>query len=147
MFITHPKADLELPILHSIRQARDLCACTALKKIRSTRVSLWSFEVFDDSGSRLSDVHFIKLLLKDNAGKIISDNFYWRSKKGLDYKDINTLPAVELKVQSKTITSRRHMHYQRPYNESCIFEGGSIRCSYSGCQRRQRRTNSPSLYE
>ena len=57
----------------------------------------------------ISQVHFIKLLLKDTEGKIISDAFYWRSKdeyKGAwtltgpavsGFEEISKLPECELK--------------------------------------------------
>jgi hypothetical protein len=47
-------------------------------------------------------VHFIKLKLTDKAGKLISDNFYWRGNKRKDYTALNTLPKVNLKVSYKT---------------------------------------------
>ncbi len=60
----------------------------------------------------ISQVHFIKLQLKDAAGKLVSDAFYWRSKdqyKGAwtitgpavsGFSDINKLPATELKIKA-----------------------------------------------
>jgi hypothetical protein len=48
----------------------------------------------------LTDVHFIRLLLRDNQGKTLSDNFYWRSNKASDYTALNTLPAARLKCTS-----------------------------------------------
>jgi len=44
----------------------------------------------------ISDMHFIKLQLLDNKGNILSDNFYWRNKKYMDYKLLNDLPKVSL---------------------------------------------------
>jgi hypothetical protein len=52
----------------------------------------------------LSPVHFIKLLLKDANGKLISDNFYWRSGKSADYTALNTLPRAKLKTSSSVTT-------------------------------------------
>ena len=49
----------------------------------------------------ISDIQFIKLKLKDAKGNLVSDNFYWRGTKYLDYKAINKMPAVDLKVTSK----------------------------------------------
>ncbi len=67
----------------------------------------------------ISQVHFIKLTLRDSAGKPVSDSFYWRSKdqyKGAwtmtgpavsGFEDINKLPGVNLNttvsVQNKQI--------------------------------------------
>ena len=61
----------------------------------------------------ISQVHFIKLLLKNASGKVIADAFYWRSKdiyKGAwtitgpavsGFQDINKLPMIKLNLSSK----------------------------------------------
>ncbi|SDE47321.1 Beta-galactosidase/beta-glucuronidase [Mucilaginibacter pineti] len=69
--------------------------------------SLWNFEVYqgDVASEGLSAVHFIKLKLTDKAGKLVSDNFYWRGNKRKDYSALSTLPKVDLKVSSKTVKS------------------------------------------
>jgi hypothetical protein len=63
----------------------------------------------------LSQVHFIKLELRDSLGKLVSENFYWRSKEdytpgrtatGPQYAgfgDLSKLPKVQL---SSTVTQR-----------------------------------------
>jgi len=58
--------------------------------------SLRSFEVYEgNTGSEgLSDVHFIKLQLKDGNGRSVSDNFYWRGHHRKDFTALNSLPAV-----------------------------------------------------
>jgi exo-1,4-beta-D-glucosaminidase len=66
----------------------------------------------------LSPTYFVKLLLEDSAGKLVSSNFYWLSTKAetlneakstwyytptrdyADYKALSTLPAVELKASA-----------------------------------------------
>jgi mannosylglycoprotein endo-beta-mannosidase len=60
----------------------------------------------------ISQVHFIKLKLKDNKGNLVSDAFYWRSKdiyKGAwtmtgpavsGFEDINKLAKAKLKVDA-----------------------------------------------
>ncbi|AYL93889.1 discoidin domain-containing protein [Mucilaginibacter celer] len=67
--------------------------------------SLYNFEVYegDVASEGLSAVHFIKLKLSDNTGKIVSDNFYWRGNKRKDYTALNNLPKVDLKVDYKTV--------------------------------------------
>jgi hypothetical protein len=67
--------------------------------------SLYNFDVYkgDVASEGLSDVHFIKLQLKDKTGKLLSDNFYWRGNKRKDYTALNTLSKVDLKVSFKTI--------------------------------------------
>lgn len=60
----------------------------------------------------ITNVHFIKLKLKDNTGKIVADAFYWRSKdkyRGAwtmtgpavgGFEDINKLPQAEVSLRS-----------------------------------------------
>lgn len=62
--------------------------------------SLYDFEVYGQIHSDLSPVHFIRLELRDAAGQLVSDNFYWRSLKGTDYTALSTMPAVKLGVSS-----------------------------------------------
>lgn len=67
--------------------------------------SLWSFDVLSGTqpSEGLSDVHFIRLKLKDKSGKVISENNYWRGNDRLDFTAINTLPKADLKVSSKLV--------------------------------------------
>jgi hypothetical protein len=65
--------------------------------------SLYSFEVYGKRHSDLSPVQFIRLLLTDDKGSLLSDNFYWRSDKGNDYTALNNLPAASLQVSSRLI--------------------------------------------
>jgi hypothetical protein len=48
----------------------------------------------------LSPVHFVKLDLHDSAGKLLSDNFYWRGVKPDDLTALNTLPVATLQTQA-----------------------------------------------
>lgn len=67
--------------------------------------SLWSFDVL--GGTALSEgldsVHFIRLLLKDRTGKVVSENTYWRGNNRLDFTALNSLSKVDLKVVSKLV--------------------------------------------
>ncbi len=45
----------------------------------------------EDKVENLSDVHFIKLLLKDSSGKLLSDNFYWRGKTEWKYEELQNM--------------------------------------------------------
>jgi hypothetical protein len=49
----------------------------------------------------LSPVHFVKLELQDSAGKVISNNFYWRALPAHpdDLRDLESLPTVTLDAQ------------------------------------------------
>lgn len=62
--------------------------------------SLYDFQVYGKMRSDLSPVQFIRLSLKDGNGRLLSDNFYWRSSKLADYTPLNTLPPARLKVSS-----------------------------------------------
>jgi hypothetical protein len=55
------------------------------------------FKLFEniDTGS-LSNVHFIKLELKDEDGHLLSDNFYWRAKSPWEYEDLAAMEKVAL---------------------------------------------------
>ena len=70
--------------------------------------SLWSFDVLGGTqpSEGLSDVHFIRLTLKDKSGKVVSENNYWRGNDRLDFTALNTLPAAELKVSSKLLRKK-----------------------------------------
>lgn len=65
--------------------------------------SLWDFEVYGavPEYSGLTDVHFIRLKLKDTAGKLLSENFYWRGISSKDFTSLNSLPRVNLKSSVK----------------------------------------------
>jgi len=69
--------------------------------------SLWSFDVLSgtQASEGLSDVHFIRLKLKDTTGKVISENNYWRGNDRLDFTALNNLPKADLKVTSKLVRS------------------------------------------
>ena len=64
----------------------------------SARVNLPSDGVVNDAlticfPETISQVHFIKLRLKDEKGKEVSSNFYWRSKDKYEGKTTLTVPA------------------------------------------------------
>ncbi len=71
--------------------------------------SLWEFKVYNKDYKKieanpLSPVHFIRLNLSDEQGRIISDNFYWRGKEYLDYKALNDLQEVKLDLKTSVTT-------------------------------------------
>ncbi len=65
--------------------------------------SLWDFDVLSGTlpDRDLSDVHFIRLTLKDKAGKSVSENTYWRGNNRLDFTALNSLEPVDVKLSSK----------------------------------------------
>lgn len=64
--------------------------------------SLWSFDVLSPAAptSGVDEVHFLRLELKDKAGKCLSQNTYWRGNKRCDYTAIERMKRVEVKVTS-----------------------------------------------
>jgi len=65
--------------------------------------SLYEMKVYggEISDKTLSDVHFIRLTLKDKEGKLLDCNTYWRGLKRNDFTALNSLEAPMLKVQRK----------------------------------------------
>ena len=65
----------------------------------SQAVDLGSF----DAVAKLAKVHFAKLQLRDGAGKLRSDNFYWQGPVGRDneFKDLGAMPTAKLDVTVK----------------------------------------------
>lgn len=60
----------------------------------SQAVDLGSFAVVE----KVEKVHFVKLQLRDAAGKPLSDNFYWQGPVGRenDFKDLGAMPTARL---------------------------------------------------
>lgn len=48
----------------------------------------------------VSNVHFVKLYLLDQNGGVISENFYWRSKNGYNYNDLNKMAEANLSAKA-----------------------------------------------
>lgn len=65
--------------------------------------SLWSMDVLGGTPASkgLSDVHFLRLTLKDKDGKVISTNNYWRGNERTNFNALEQLPGVKLDVSSK----------------------------------------------
>lgn len=75
-----------------------------------------------DFPDTISQVHFIKLILKDARGGKVSDAFYWRSKSKYEgawtmtgpavsgFEQINQLPATSLEVKAKMIDRNGHSY-------------------------------------
>jgi hypothetical protein len=54
------------------------------------------FEGADPQSASLSDMHFIRLELKDVEGHPLSDNFYWRGKEVWKYQDLSAMGKVKV---------------------------------------------------
>ena len=65
--------------------------------------SLYEMKVYggEEHQAGLSDVHLIRLTLRDAEGRGVDRNTYWRGLKRTDFTALNTLPAPRLKVQQK----------------------------------------------
>ena len=50
----------------------------------------------EDKVENLSNVHFIKLTLKDGKGELLSHNFYWRGKKEWKYEELQSMEQGHL---------------------------------------------------
>jgi hypothetical protein len=61
------------------------------------------FEGADAQSPRLSDIHFIRLELKDAGGQPLSDNFYWRAKTLWKYEDLSKMERVKVKGTAKVM--------------------------------------------
>lgn len=70
------------------------------KRATSWGYSLFDMEVYGKRSKSLTDVQFIRLLLKDARGKLQSENFYWRSSRMTDYTALDKLPPAQLKTAS-----------------------------------------------
>lgn len=77
-----------------------------LKRATEWGYSLYELEVYgkDKATPDLSPVHFIRLELTDANGRVLSENFYWRSNVLGDYTALNQLPKAKLKVSSRMET-------------------------------------------
>ncbi len=84
------------------------CEARYVKLICTRRGTMWNYSCYQfmvlaagtssKDADGLSKVHFIKLLMKDNQGKPISDNFYWRSKFNCDCKELARLDLAQIKA-------------------------------------------------
>ncbi len=59
----------------------------------------------------LTPTHFIKLRMKDNDGKLISENFYWRSLVDCDYKAMEGMKksAISLEAARKSENGKTYL--------------------------------------
>jgi hypothetical protein len=77
-----------------------------VKRATGYGYSLYEMKIYGGEEHRagLSDVHFVRLTLRDAAGRIIDRNTYWRGLERADFTALGNLPPVELKVTSKSRT-------------------------------------------
>ncbi len=63
--------------------------------------SLWDFSVWGpiQPTDGLSDIHFIRLVMRDAEGHIVSQNAYWRGQNRTDYTAMSQMTPAQLKVK------------------------------------------------
>lgn len=62
----------------------------------STHDCMELFVAAEDKLDSLSNMHFIKLALKNNSGELLSSNFYWRSKTEWKYEEFQNMPKAQV---------------------------------------------------
>jgi hypothetical protein len=60
------------------------------------------FEGADPQAASLSDIHFIRLELKDAEGHPLSDNFYWNAKEVWKYEGLSAMNEVQVSGRVKS---------------------------------------------
>jgi hypothetical protein len=87
------KADLWLYNLDGIEKAHQTATVTSCCGTVTDCFKL-------PSPVELSPTHFLKLRLSDVAGKIVSENFYWRGTTYLNYPGLSSMKPVKLAVST-----------------------------------------------
>jgi hypothetical protein len=85
----------------------------------------------------LSSVYFIKLALIEN-GKIISDNFYWRSKEEGNYKALHQLPKVNLTTKTNVDKSGGEWLFTTTLKNETATPAIMIRLKVNGSKSSER---------
>lgn len=101
-----------------------------IKRSTTFGYSLYEFEVFEETNDNpVSETNFIKLLLSDEEGNLISDNFYWRNMDEDDYTALNTLPEADLLSSFKEYKTdgKRKIEFQITNNSSSVVFGIRVR--------------------
>jgi hypothetical protein len=77
-----------------------------VKRATGYGYSLYEIKVYggEEHQAGLSNVHFVRLTLKDAAGRVIDRVTYWRGLNRTDFTALNDLAPVKLKVSSKSRT-------------------------------------------
>lgn len=72
----------------------------------------------------LSDVHFVKMQLSQN-GRVLSENFYWRSKNGQDYTMLKDMPEATVNTRADMETNgsevRLNVQLENPSEKLAFF--------------------------
>ncbi len=87
---------------------------------------------------QLSDVHFVKLELRDARDRLLSDNFYWRALPGDEdnFTALDKLPTVPLEIQVKRRDAggqcRLEVQVKNPGHEIVLMAHLQLRREQSG---------------
>jgi hypothetical protein len=60
------------------------------------------FQSGEDGAGNLSEVHFIRLALKDSKGAVVRRNFYWRSKAEGNYASLRKMEQVQVSAKTNS---------------------------------------------
>jgi beta-mannosidase len=87
--------------------------------------------------ANLSSVYFLKLELHDADGKLISDNFYWRSSADPDnLQDLNKLPTVTLEATATRNDAHNkclvHVTLHNPSSQIAVMAHLQLRRDHTG---------------
>ena len=106
------ESDWNVEVVNNLPQALHAKAKVSIYKLNGTLAYQHDYTVSAEPSSttrlgaidwptNLGDVHFIKLTLQDEAGKALSDNFYWRAsaENAADLRALNELKTVTLDAQ------------------------------------------------
>ena len=69
----------------------------------STQNCLALFAPGEDKTEKLSEVHFVRLTLKDSSGAVLSTNFYWRGKTEGKFQDIESIKQARVTGRASAI--------------------------------------------
>jgi len=89
--VDHLKADLRIYNMDGAEKGHQTAMITTSP---NAIADCFKFEAPAD----LSPTHFLKLRLTDQAGKVVSENFYWRGTTYLDFFALSSLKPVQLAV-------------------------------------------------
>ncbi|HIB38124.1 discoidin domain-containing protein [Mesonia sp.] len=95
--------------------------------------SLFEMEVYGEKhqSKDFTPLHFIKLQLKDNEDKLLSENFYWRNGQNeLDYTALNSLPKAKISselIEKKATSDSISLKVKLKNNSNTVAFGNRLR--------------------
>lgn len=91
--------------------------------------SLYEMKVYggEEHQAGLSDVHLIRLTLRDAEGRVVDRNTYWRGLKRTDFTALNTLPAPPSEGAAEGPHRRRQIRGRSEGHEPRLVPGRIVR--------------------